>query len=169
MKLNNIYKKIFAISYSYLSKILLLISNLRWKSLVKYIGNKVVILSGTKIIGPNNLEIDDHTWIGHNCFIMAGADIYIGKWCQIANNVIITSTNHKINGNKYFGNVEVKEIYIGNNVWIGSNAIILPGVKIGDNCVIAAGAVVTKDVPRNKIYGGVPAKEIKDLTLIFKT
>lgn len=165
----NIYKKIFTIVYTFFDDKLTYISNIRWRSLVKVFGSNVIILSGTKIIAPHNLEIGDFTWIGHNCFIMAGANISIGKWCQIANNVIITTTNHKIDGNKYYGNVVVKEIFIGDNVWIGSNSIILPGIKIGDNSVIAAGAVVTKDVPSNKIYAGVPAKEIKDLTLIFKT
>jgi acetyltransferase-like isoleucine patch superfamily enzyme len=98
---------------------------------------------------------------------MAGAEVIIGDWCQIANNTIITTTNHLINGYYYFGNVETKKVTIGNNVWIGSNAIILPGVSIGDNSIIAAGAVVTKDVPSNKVYGGVPAKQMRELNYKF--
>lgn len=56
-----------------------------------------------------------------------------------------------------------KPIYIGKNVWIGAHATILPGVKVGDGAIIAAGAVVTKDVTANTIVGGVPAKEIKKI------
>ena len=56
-----------------------------------------------------------------------------------------------------------KPIRIGNDVWIGGNVTILPGVTIGNNVVVAAGAVVTKDVPDNNLVGGVPAKKIKDI------
>ena len=56
-----------------------------------------------------------------------------------------------------------KPVKIGKNVWIGAHATILPGVTIGDNAIIAAGAVVTKDVEKNAVAGGVPAKKIKDI------
>ena len=54
-----------------------------------------------------------------------------------------------------------KDVNIGNDVWLGANAIVVPGVNIGDGCVVAAGAVVTKDIPAYSIAGGVPAKVIK--------
>lgn len=54
-----------------------------------------------------------------------------------------------------------KDVIIGNGVWLGANAVIVPGLKIGDGSIVAAGAVVTKDVPTNSIVGGVPAKVIK--------
>lgn len=160
-------KKVFTIVYFLLGKARLFLSMIRWRLLLKNCGKSVVILSGTKMIAPHKVYIGNHTWIGHNSFIMAGEEIIIGNWCQIANNTIITTTNHQINGGYYYGNVDVKKISIGNNVWIGSNVIILPGVTIGDNSIVAAGAVVNKDIPRNKLYGGVPAKELKDLNLIF--
>ena len=56
-----------------------------------------------------------------------------------------------------------KPVRIGNDVWIGGNVTILPGVTIGNNVVVAAGAVVTKDIPDNTLVGGVPAKKLKDL------
>lgn len=58
---------------------------------------------------------------------------------------------------------DIAEVTMGNDVWIGGNATILPGVTIGNNVVVAAGAVVTKDVPDNTLVGGVQAKKIKDL------
>ena len=62
---------------------------------------------------------------------------------------------------KHFG--IAKPVHIGNDVWIGGNVTILPGVTIGNNVVVAAGAVVTKDVPDNCVVGGVPARKIKDI------
>lgn len=89
----------------------------------------------------------------------------IGKYCQIANNVIIVTTNHLLDKDLYYKNIENKDIIIGDNIWIGSGAKIMPGVKIGDNSVIGAGAVVTKDVEANVVAGGVPARVIKKLNL----
>ena len=132
---------------------------------LKYCGEKVEILKGVIIKYPHSVSIDKYTWIGENTFIMGGGNIHIGEYCQIANNVIIVSINHKINGEKYFDNVEFADIKIGNNVWIGSNAIILPGVKIGDNSIIAAGAVVHKDIPFNVVVGGVPCKILKNIKI----
>jgi acetyltransferase-like isoleucine patch superfamily enzyme len=160
-------KKAFLLLYGYWDKVKLYFSMIKWRLLLKKCGDKAVILSGTKMVAAHNVSIGEHTWIGHNSFIMAGAEVIIGDWCQIANNTIITTTNHLINGYYYFGNVETKKITIGNNVWIGSNAIILPGVSIGDNSIIAAGAVVTRDVPSNKVYGGVPAKQMRELNYKF--
>ena len=60
-------------------------------------------------------------------------------------------------------NLEPAPIHIGKNVWIGANSMVLPGVTIGDGAVIAAGAIVTKDVPANTIFGGIPAKKIKNI------
>ena len=94
-----------------------------------------------------------------------GGEITIGDYCQIANNVIIVSTNHNIDGGLYYNNVISYNVTIGNNVWIASGAIILPGVNIGDNSVVAAGAVVTRDVPDNVVVAGVPAKIIKKIRI----
>ncbi len=115
---------------------------------------------------PETISIGDHTWIGHNVHLRGGGRITIGDYCQIANNVIMTSGNHRIDGNRHQNNDEYKDITNGNNVWIASNAIILPGVKIGDNAVVAAGAVVTKDVPENTVVAGVPARFIKSVPKI---
>ena len=96
----------------------------------------------------NNVEI--------NCF----NSIRIGENVAISKGVIIRdSDNHSINDNR---DEVSKPIIIGDNVWIGLNAIILKGVKIGNGAIIAAGAVVNKDVAANSLVGGVPAKLIKN-------
>lgn len=91
--------------------------------------------------------------------IVCKKKITIGNNVAIARDVIIRDTDaHQILDDKH---IETKEIKIGNNVWIGNRAIIMKGVTIGDGAIIAAGAVVTKDVKENSIVAGVPAKEIR--------
>lgn len=128
-----------------------------------YCGEHVVLKRGVIVDNPGNLRIGSHTHVGAGTHLRCGAMIEIGEWCQIASYVIMTTTNHKIDGGRYFDNFTQSDVVIGNNVWIGSNAIILPGITVGDNSVIAAGAVVTRSVPRNVVVGGVPAKIIKEI------
>ncbi len=91
--------------------------------------------------------------------IVCAKDIKIGENVAIARDVIIRDTDaHKIEDGKH---EEKKEVVIGNHVWIGTRAIIMKGVHIGDGAIVAAGAIVTKDVPPNSIVAGVPAKVIK--------
>ena len=75
---------------------------------------------------------------------------------------VLATINHDLDPYKR-GNMVIKPIKIGKRVWIGAHATILSGVTVGDNSIIAAGAVVTKDVPANSVVGGVPAKVIKTL------
>jgi len=133
------------------------------KTQLKYCGREVQIKRGAMFLGPENISIGDHSCIGEYTQFKGGGkkgEIIIGKWCQIASFVIIATGNHNINGKLYYDNVQYKSIHIGDNVWIASNAIILPGVNIGNNSVVGAGAVVRKNVPANTIVGGVPAKKI---------
>ena len=108
--------------------------------------------------------IGDHTRIGiHNTII---GPVSIGSHVNLAQGITITALNHNFtNKNKRIDEqgITTKQVTIGDDVWIGANAVILPGVTIGRHVVVAAGAVVTKDVPDNCIVGGVPAKVIKEL------
>ena len=97
--------------------------------------------------------ISNHVTIDCHRAVTIGDDVAISKGVTIRD-----SDNHSINGN-----TEVSApIHIGNHVWIGVNAVILKGVSIGDGAVLAAGAVVTRDVPPKALVGGVPAKVIKE-------
>lgn len=92
--------------------------------------------------------------------IVCKKKITIGNNVAIARDVIIRDTDaHQILDGKH---QETKEVIIGNNVWIGNRAIIMKGVTIGDGAIIAAGAIVTKNVPANTIVAGIPAKVIKE-------
>lgn len=140
-------------------------------SLKTKLGKKVIIRAGNEI---GQLEIGDYSYIsGPRAYIEAAK---IGKYCSIARQTIIGVSDHDhgwlttspIANCKNYGFINIDKPQkqkpapiIGNDVWVGANAIIFRGVIIGDGAVIAAGSVVTKDVPPYAIVGGVPAKVIK--------
>lgn len=109
-----------------------------------------------------NIIIGKNVFINSGCHFQDQGGIVIGDNTLIGHNVVIATLNHNIAPDKRASLIPAS-IIIGNNVWIGSNATILPGVTIGDNSVIAAGAVVTKAVPSDVIVGGVPAKIIRHI------
>ena len=93
------------------------------------------------------------------CYIQGINTIYIGDDTIFAPGVKIISANH--DNDDYSRHIKQKPIRIGKNCWIGANAVILPGVELGDNVIVGAGAVVTKSFPSNMIIGGAPAQIIK--------
>ncbi len=97
----------------------------------------------------------------------AGGVIRIGAGSGIAQNCVLVAANHKaVLGQPYFHTPwdETRTgVTVGANVWVGANSVLLPGVTIGDNSLIAAGSVVSHDVPPNEIWGGVPARKLKDV------
>lgn len=133
--------------------------------LFKNIGKNVNFQPNIRIEGWHNITIGDFSGLGRNCHVTALSTVKIGDNVMIAEDVIINTANHMISSTKLMMNLPMvtKPIQIGNNVWIGARVIILSGVKIEDNIVIAAGAVVTKSFPSNCIIGGVPAKIIKHI------
>lgn len=108
--------------------------------------------------------IGDHTRIGlHNTII---GPVSIGNNVNLAQGITVTALNHNFDdATKRIDEqgVSTKPVVIGNDVWIGANVVVLPGVTIGSHCVVAAGAVVTKDVPDRTLVAGVPAKVIKTI------
>ena len=130
----------------------------------------VFISKYSKIV--NGTQIDDGTCINGKIIIKGRSNCYIGKYCAIGDGVRIITSNHKPESLilqfalvKRLGweaeTDEKGEVRIGHNVWIGDDVIILPGVTVSNNAIIAAGSVVTKDVPEFAMVGGVPAKVIK--------
>ena len=109
-----------------------------------------------------NIHLEKNVFINSGCHFQDQGGIYIGEGTFIGHNVILATLNHDLNPNTRT-DMFPKPIHIGKKVWIGSGAIVLPGVSIGDNSVIAAGSVVTKNVPENSVYGGNPAKFIKKI------
>jgi maltose O-acetyltransferase len=109
-----------------------------------YIGSGVIINCNVTILDTNRVELGD--------------DVFI------APGVVISAATHPLNAQRRVSrHFQSHPIRIGNRAWIGANATILPGVTIGENAVVAAGAVVTRDVPANCLVGGVPAKIIREI------
>lgn len=118
----------------------------------------------SKVVGVKNIYAGIETCPGYSpgCYIQGIGKIYIGDYTQIAANVGIISANHNLYDNRQ--HTEVKPVRIGRYGWIGMNAIILPGVELGDFTVVGAGAVVTKSFPDGYcIIAGNPARIIKKL------
>ena len=107
-----------------------------------------------------NLSIGKHVFFNGGCKVQDQGGITIGDGTLIGHCVVLATLNHDFSPSKR-GTLHPAPIVIGKNVWIGANATIVPGVTIGNGSIIAAGAVVTKDVPENVVVGGVPAKIIK--------
>lgn len=129
------------------------------------LGQYSVVESGACINNAvGDVIIGDHTRIGlHNTVI---GPVTIGNHVNLAQGITVTALNHN------FDNVELRideqgvstnPVTIADDVWIGANAVVLPGVSIGSHSVVAAGAVVTKDVPAHSLVAGVPAKIIRRL------
>ena len=109
-----------------------------------------------------NITLGNGVFINEGCCFQDQAGIIIGDNCLIGHQVVFATLNHDIDPKKR-ANMFPAPIRLGKNVWIGAHATILPGVTIGDNCVIGAGAVVNKNVPPDCIAAGVPAKIIKKI------
>jgi len=107
---------------------------------------------------PKNITIGQGTIIGDQAFLDGRARLTIGNHVAIASSVLIYNSEHNVHSDN-FDPIE-EPVEIGDYVFIGARAIILPGVKIGRGAIVAAGAVVTKDVAEMTIVGGIPAKEI---------
>ena len=111
-----------------------------------------------------DVVIGDHTRIGlHNTII---GPVEIGNHVNLAQGITVTALNHNFSDTSKRideQGVSTNPVTIEDDVWVGANAVILPGVTIGEHCVVAAGAVVTKDVPPHSLVAGVPAKVIKQI------
>ena len=111
-----------------------------------------------------DVVIGDHTRIGLHCTVIG--PVTIGSHVNLAQGITVTALNHNFEDAGLRideQGVSTKAVTIGDDVWIGTNAVILPGVTIGRHVVVAAGAVVTKDVPDHSLVAGVPAKIIKSI------
>lgn len=110
-----------------------------------------------------NINIGNNVFINQNCTIYDLAEISIGDNVMIGPNVSIISASHPIDPSQRFTHILGKPIIIEKNVWLAAGTTIIGGVTVGKNSVIAAGSVVTKDVPANTLVGGNPAKIIRSI------
>ena len=122
------------------------------------IGKGSVIHCWANFYQPRNIEIGEDTIVGDHCFLDGRGKLKIGNHVDIASQVLIYNSEHNVKSNDF--QAIVQPVEIEDYVFVGPRVTILPGVKINKGAVVAAGAIVTKDIPAGKIFGGVPAKEI---------
>ncbi|KAF0334440.1 sugar O-acetyltransferase [Pediococcus acidilactici] len=146
-----------------------------FKKLFADVGENVTIMSPFRVMYGKHMRLGNDVLINANANFLDANLVTIGDRVLIGPDVKFYCGEHSIDASKRFGKRSdgssyvistTRPIEVGNDVWIGGNVTILPGVKIGNNTIIAAGAVVNKDVPDNAIFGGVPAKKIKDLPVL---
>jgi acetyltransferase-like isoleucine patch superfamily enzyme len=113
--------------------------------------------------GGTDIRVGRQVFINQNCTFYDLGGIDIGDQVMIGPNVSILTSGHPVEPSRRRSGVVAKPVVIENNVWIGAGAIILGGVTIGENSVVAAGAVVTRDVPRDTLAGGNPARVIRSI------
>lgn len=123
------------------------------------LGSRTAIHIGARFYEPKNISIGEGTIIGDHATLDGRASLTIGNHVDIASEVMVFNSHHDID-DPDFSPIE-KPVLIGDYVFIGPRAVILPGVTLGKGAVIAAGAVVTKDVPEYMVAAGVPAKIIR--------
>jgi maltose O-acetyltransferase len=131
------------------------------------IGESVSVCGRGWIYGRGKLSIGDNTWFspGVIFYTHLEAPIVFGNNCDIGPGVEFITGGHTIgNSSRRAGEGSAKPITIGNGTWIGARSIVLGGVNIGEGCVIAAGSVVTQNVPRNSLVAGVPARIKRQLS-----
>lgn len=111
-----------------------------------------------------HVHLGRNVYANFNLTLVDDADIYIGDMTMIAPNVTITTATHPILPSLREKALQYNvDVHIGKNVWIGAGVIILPGVTIGDNSVIGAGSVVTKDIPANVVAVGIPCRVMRPI------
>ncbi|MEZ7913603.1 DapH/DapD/GlmU-related protein [Macellibacteroides fermentans] len=129
------------------------------------IGANVRICSSARIYGPGNIEIDDNVWIGPEVMIISSSLIKIEKNTGLGPRTYVATGTHNVGDIKgtMLGTGINKDVIIEEGCWFGPNITVLPGVTIGKMCIIAAGAVVTKDIDPYTMVGGIPARIIRSL------
>jgi len=134
------------------------------KELLAAVGENVSIGPGFNCDYGLHITAGKNFLTNYNVTILDIMPVTIGDYVMIGPNTLISTVNHPLTPQGRRKHLGIgKPVKIGNDVWIGGNVTILPGVNIGNNVIIAAGAVVTKDVPDNSLVGGVPAKLIRQL------
>ena len=133
------------------------------------IDGKCTFIFASRFSDAPTLSIGDDTGIGHNCMFTVGKRITIGNNCRLASDVrLLDSPGHPLDPERRQAGFppdldSVRPITIGNNVWLGTGAVVLPGVTIGDNSIVSVHAVVVSDVPANVVVSGNPARRILSL------
>ncbi|MDC6158983.1 acyltransferase [Bacillus albus] len=150
------------VSFKLDSKLVKSLKRILLKKIFYKIGENINVRNNITFHSGKNITIGDNSGIGDRCFLQDIDEIIIGNNVLMGPEVLIYTANHRHKKDKLIieQGIDTKKIVIEDDVWIGTRSIILPGVTIGKGAVIAANAVVTKDIEPYAIAGGVPAKKI---------
>ena len=134
------------------------------RSILAEAGPGLDIQPGFRYDWGKNIHVGDNFTANYNVTILDIAPVTIGDGCMFGPGVTISAVTHPVNAIRRRGRIaQAKPVTIGNDVWLGANVLVMPGVTIGDNVVVGAGAVVTHDIPSNSLAMGVPARVARRL------
>ena len=129
------------------------------------VGKRVVFYPGVWISPGSGLELGDDVDLARNVLVTTGGGVSIGDRVLVGYGAQIFSTNHSIPGGRapiFYAGHEPARVLIEKDAWLGANCVVVPGVRIGEGTVVAAGSVVTKDLPAWTICAGVPARVVRE-------
>jgi maltose O-acetyltransferase len=128
-------------------------------------GQKTFVEPGLQVDYGTQIRLADNVYLNFGCVLLDSSWITIGKGSLLGPDVHLYTVSHPLlPTERATGQEQARPINLGQNVWVGGKSIILPGVTVGDNAVIAAGSIVRGDVPANVLVAGNPARQIKSLT-----
>ncbi|MGN0250921.1 MAG: sugar O-acetyltransferase [Oliverpabstia sp.] len=135
------------------------------KSILGDCGDRVFIETPVHMSYGSHVHLKEHFYANFNLVLVDDTDIYIGNEVMIGPNVTICTTGHPVYPlyRQMVAHYSLP-IHIGDNVWIGANSVVLPGVTIGENTVIGAGSIVTRDIPANVVAVGNPCRVMREIT-----
>ncbi len=134
------------------------------RELLAHVGDGVVVRAPFRCEYGTRVSIGAGTFFNYDCVMLDVAPVTVGAACQIATRVQFLTATHPIDPEpRRIGWEFAEPIVVGDNVWLGGGVIVCPGVTIGDDTVVGAGAVVTRDLPAGVVAAGVPAKPIREI------
>ncbi len=134
------------------------------RELLGEVGEGVVVRSALRCDYGIRISIGTGTFVNYDCVLLDVASIRIGAACQLAPRVQLLTATHPVDpGPRRDGWESAEPITLGDNVWLGGGVVVCPGVSIGDDTVVGAGAVVTKDLPAGVVAAGVPARVLREI------
>ena len=140
------------------------------EQLFKHVGTEVWIEPDFRCEFGKNIVIGNNVYINFGCIILDCAEVTIGDNVLLGPNIGIYAANHSLDAEERInGGCCGKPVHVGNNVWLGGDVKILPGVSVGDNTIIGTGSIVTKDIPAGVIAVGNPCRLIRAVTEADKT
>lgn len=134
------------------------------RELLAEVGDGVVVRPPFRIEYGSRVRIGEGTFFNYDCVMLDVAPVTVGARCQVASRVQFLTATHPIDpGPRGEGWESSAPIVVGDNVWLGGGAILCPGVSVGDDTVVGAGAVVTRDLPPGVVAAGVPARVLREI------